>query len=146
MSIWHSEINGGAVILPWRLAVAEVFILHNFKKSYKSVGYYCAHFSFDIFRGFSLKGVFLFPFLKIYRFYSDKVYDKISDEEKKSLISSLNKEIEIFPCDEAELPLKSILFNFPVYKDGGDVCGFLWDKSTHVSTWLERVVLIASSM
>ena len=64
----------------------------------------------------------------------DKVYDKISDEEKKSLISSLIKEIEIFPCDEAELPLKSILFNFPVYKDGGDVCGFLWDKSTHVST------------
>ncbi|MDF2923523.1 MAG: hypothetical protein K0R57_2437 [Paenibacillaceae bacterium] len=42
------------------------------------------------------------------------MYDKISDEEKKSLI----KEIEIFSCDEAELPLKSILFNFPVYKDG----------------------------
>ncbi|WP_420314590.1 recombinase family protein [Anaerotignum propionicum] len=69
----------------------------------------------------------------------DKVYDKISDEEKKSLISSLIKEIEIFPCDEAELPLKSILFNFPVYKDGGDVCGFLWDKSTHVSTCLEEL-------
>lgn len=66
----------------------------------------------------------------------DKIYDKISNEEKKSLISSLIKEIEIFPCDEAELPLKSIIFNFPVYKDGGDVCGFLWDKSTHVSTWL----------
>ena len=63
----------------------------------------------------------------------DKVYDKLSEEEKKSLISSLIKEIEIFPCGEAELPLKSILFNFPVYKDGGDVCGFLWDKSTHVS-------------
>lgn len=64
----------------------------------------------------------------------DKVYDKISDEEKKSLISSLIKEIEIFPCDESELPLKSILFNFPVYKDGRDVYEFLWDKSTHVST------------
>lgn len=64
----------------------------------------------------------------------DKVYDKISDEEKKSLISSLIKEIEIFPCDEAELPLKSILFNFPIYKDGEDACDFLWDKSTHVST------------
>ena len=67
----------------------------------------------------------------------DKVYDKISDEEKKSLISSLIKEIEIFPCDEAELPLKSILFNFPVYKDGEDACDFLWDKSTHVSTCFE---------
>ena len=64
----------------------------------------------------------------------DLVYDKISDDEKKSLISSLIKEIEIFPCDEAELPLKSILFNFPVYKDGEDACEFLWDKSTHVST------------
>ena len=64
----------------------------------------------------------------------DKVYDKISDEEKKSLISSLIKEIEIFPCDESELPLKSILFNFPVYKDGRDIYEFLWDKSTHVST------------
>jgi site-specific DNA recombinase len=67
----------------------------------------------------------------------DKVYDKISDEEKKALISSLIKEIEIFPCDEAELPLKSILFNFPVYKDGEDACDFLWDKSTHVSTCAE---------
>lgn len=64
----------------------------------------------------------------------DKVFDKISDEEKKSLISSLIKEIEIFQHDEAEIPLKSILFNFPVYKDGKNICGFLWDKSTHVST------------
>lgn len=31
----------------------------------------------------------------------EKVYDKISDEERKSLISSLIKEIEIFPCDES---------------------------------------------
>lgn len=64
----------------------------------------------------------------------EKVYDKISDEEKKSLISSLIKEIEIFPCDETELPLKSILFNVPVYKDGGDVYEFLWDNRTHVSS------------
>ena len=64
----------------------------------------------------------------------DIVFDKITDDEKKSIISSLIKEIEIFPRDEAELPLKSILFNFPVYKDGEDACEFLWDKSTHVST------------
>ena len=63
----------------------------------------------------------------------DIVFDKITDDEKKSLISSLIKEIEIFPRDEAELPLKSILFNFPVYKDGEDACDFLWDKSTTVS-------------
>ena len=64
----------------------------------------------------------------------DIVFDKITDDEKKSLISSLIKEIEIFPRDEAELPLKSILFNFPVYKDGEDACDFLWDKSTTVSS------------
>ena len=64
----------------------------------------------------------------------DIVFDKITDDEKKSLISSLIKEIEILPRDEAELPLKSILFNFPVYKDGEDACDFLWDKSTTVST------------
>ena len=63
----------------------------------------------------------------------DIVFDKITDDEKKSLISSLIKEIEIFPRDEAELPLKSILFNFPVYIDGEDACDFLWDKSTTVS-------------
>ena len=73
----------------------------------------------------------------------DRIYDKISDEEKKSLISSLIKEIEIFPCDEAELPLKSILFNFPVYKDGADVCEFLWDKRTHVSTCVERTIMMS---
>ncbi|AHM55919.1 resolvase YokA [Peptoclostridium acidaminophilum DSM 3953] len=67
----------------------------------------------------------------------DIVFDKITDDEKKSLISSLIKEIEIFPRDEAELPLKSILFNFPVYKDGEDACDFLWDKSTTVSTCFE---------
>ena len=64
----------------------------------------------------------------------DLIYDRITDDEKKSLISSLIKEIEIFPREEAELPLKSILFNFPVYKDGEDACDFLWDKSTAVST------------
>jgi len=73
----------------------------------------------------------------------DIVFDKITDDEKKSLISSLIKEIEIFPRDEAELPLKSILFNFPVYKDGEDACDFLWDKSTTVSTWLERTALMS---
>ena len=66
----------------------------------------------------------------------DLIYDRISDDEKKSLITSLIKEIEIFPREEAELPLKSILFNFPVYKDGEHSCGFTWDKSTTVSTWL----------
>ena len=64
----------------------------------------------------------------------DLIYDKISDDEKKSLISSLIKDIEIFPFGESEVPLKSISFNFPVYKDGYLSDKLLWDKSTHVST------------
>ena len=67
----------------------------------------------------------------------DLIYDKISDDEKKSLISSLIKDIEIFPCEESDVPLKSISFNFPVYKDGNLSDKLLWDNSTHVSTCLD---------
>lgn len=62
----------------------------------------------------------------------EKVYDKISDEERKALVSSLIKEIQIYTRDEAEVPLKSISFNFPVYKDGQEVQEFLWDKGNTV--------------
>jgi len=62
----------------------------------------------------------------------EKVYDKISDEERKALVSSLIKEIQIYPRDEAEVPLKSISFNFPVYKDGKVVQEVLWDKGNTV--------------
>ena len=41
-----------------------------------------------------------------------KLYDIISDEEKKSLITYLIKEIQIYPNGESEQPLKSIEFNF----------------------------------
>ena len=69
----------------------------------------------------------------------EKVYDRISDEERKALVSSLIKEIQIYTRDEAEVPLKSISFNFPVYKDGHEVQELLWDKDTHV----ESVVLMS---
>ena len=36
----------------------------------------------------------------------------MSDEEKKSVISYLIKEIQIYPNGESEMPLKSIEFNF----------------------------------
>ena len=55
-----------------------------------------------------------------------KLYDIISDEEKKSLITYLIKEIQIYPNGESEQPLKSIEFNFPIYRDGqeeGGSCG-----------------------
>ena len=64
----------------------------------------------------------------------EKVYDKISDEERKALVSALIKEIQIYTRDEAEVPLKSISFNFPVYKDGQEVQELLWDKGNTVET------------
>ena len=69
----------------------------------------------------------------------EKMYDRINDEERKALVSSLIKEIQIYPRDEAEVPLKSIFFNFPVFKDEEEVQELLWDKDTHV----ECVVLMS---
>lgn len=67
-----------------------------------------------------------------------KLYDIISDEEKKSLITYLIKEIQIYPNGESEQPLKSIEFNFPIYRDGQEVRRLLWEKGNTV----EAVVLM----
>ena len=68
-----------------------------------------------------------------------KLYDIISDEEKKSLITYLIKEIQIYPNGESENPLKSIEFNFPIYKDGQEVRRLLWEKGNTV----ESIVLLS---
>ena len=68
-----------------------------------------------------------------------KLYDIISDEEKKSLITYLIKEIQIYPNGESEQPLKSIEFNFPIYRDGQEVRRLLWEKGNTV----ESVVLMS---
>ena len=68
-----------------------------------------------------------------------KLYDIISDEEKKSLITYLIKEIQIYPNGESEMPLKSIEFNFPIYRDGQEVRRLLWEKGNTV----ECVVLMS---
>jgi hypothetical protein len=62
----------------------------------------------------------------------DKMYDRISDKERKALVSSLIKEIQIYTHEEADVPLKSISFNFPVLKNGREVQEFLWDKGNTV--------------
>ena len=63
-----------------------------------------------------------------------KLYDIISDDEKKSLITYLIKEIQIYPNGESEQPLKSIEFNFPIYRDGQEVRRLLWEKGNTVET------------
>ena len=67
-----------------------------------------------------------------------KLYDIISDEEKKSLITYLIKKIQIYPNGESEQPLKSIEFNFPIYRDGQEVRRLLWEKGNTI----ESVVLL----
>lgn len=63
-----------------------------------------------------------------------KLYDIMSDDEKKSLITYLIKEIQIYPNGESEMPLKSIEFNFPIYIDGKEVRKVLWEKGNTVET------------
>jgi ribosomal protein L32 len=64
----------------------------------------------------------------------NELYDIISDEEKKELIAALVKEIQIYPEGESEMPLKSMKFNFPVYKDGKEVREIFLNNSTNVET------------
>ena len=63
-----------------------------------------------------------------------ETYDLLDDEQKRSLISFLIKDIQIYPKDENESILKSIEFKFPVFYDGEYVRQILWDKDKHVET------------
>lgn len=63
-----------------------------------------------------------------------KLYAIMSDEEKKSFITYLIKEIQIYPNGESEMPLKSIEFNFPIYIDGKEVRKVLWERGNTVET------------
>lgn len=67
------------------------------------------------------------------------LYDIISDDEKKSLISFLIKEIQIYPKEESEQILKSIEFNFPIYRNGEEVRKLLWESSNTVETVVQLV-------
>ena len=44
------------------------------------------------------------------------------------------KEIQIYPHGESEMPLKSIEFNFPIYRDGKEVRKILWESGNSVET------------
>lgn len=68
-----------------------------------------------------------------------KLYAIMSEGEKKSLITYLIKEIQIYPNDESEMPLKSIEFNFSIYIDDREVRKILWERVNTV----ESVVLLS---
>ena len=63
-----------------------------------------------------------------------KLYAIISDEEKKSLVSYLIKEIQIYPNGTSDRILKSIEFNFPIYRDGREIRKLLWENGNIVET------------
>ena len=63
-----------------------------------------------------------------------KLYAIISDEEKKSLVSYLIKEIQIYPNGTSDRILKAIEFNFPIYRDGREIRKLLWENGTTVET------------
>lgn len=64
-----------------------------------------------------------------------ELYDIINDEEKKTLVSYLIKEIQIYPTGEGDCPLKSIKLNFPIYQNGQEVREIILDKHTNVETF-----------
>ena len=72
----------------------------------------------------------------VYRIMANfsKLYAIISDEEKKSLVSYLIKEIQIYPNGTSDRILKSIEFNFPIYRDGREIRKLLWENGTTVET------------
>ena len=63
-----------------------------------------------------------------------ELYDRITDEERKQLISHLIKEIQIYPEGESKYPLKSIKFNFPVNKEGKEVREVFLKSGPNVET------------
>ena len=57
-----------ATTILWRQYVANRFPLFNFINLYQKMSGHSAHFSFDTFRGYSLKGVFLSSFFAWFYF------------------------------------------------------------------------------
>ena len=67
----------------------------------------------------------------------DKVYDRLNDEEKRTMIQGFIKEIQIYPKEEQdkhEHPIKNITFNFPVYVNGESADKVSWENESTVET------------
>ena len=64
-----------------------------------------------------------------------KIYDIMDDKDRKTLLATLVKNIDIYANDEgAGIPLKSIEFNFPVYKEGEEVRRVFWETQASVES------------
>jgi len=63
----------------------------------------------------------------------DEIYDRMTEDEQKLMLTYLVKNIQIYANDEgATMPLKSITLNFPIFKDNREVNHILWKKDCSV--------------
>lgn len=65
----------------------------------------------------------------------DEIYDRMTKDEQKLMLTYLVKNIQIYANDEgATMPMKSITLNFPIFKDNREVNHILWNKNGSVET------------
>lgn len=68
----------------------------------------------------------------------DKLYDKLTDFEKKELMGSFLEKVEIYPQEQENGQiLKSLKFRFPIYFNGSEAFGVSWDNETTVECVVE---------
>lgn len=68
----------------------------------------------------------------------DKLYDKLTDFEKKELMGSFLEKVEIYPQEQENGQiLKSLKFRFPIYFNGSEAFGVSWDNETTVECVIE---------
>ena len=73
----------------------------------------------------------------IYQFllHFDKLYNMLTDVEKKAFLNSFVEEVHIFEEPQADGKfLKSIKFRFPIPYEGDSIRELSWDKSSTVET------------
>lgn len=63
-----------------------------------------------------------------------ELFDIIDEDERKNLLSYLIREIQLNPHWEKKSPLKSVEFNFPIYRNGEKVRKFLCEENPNVET------------
>lgn len=63
-----------------------------------------------------------------------ELFDIIHEDEQKNLLTYLIKEIQLNPHWEKKSPLRSIEFNFPIYRNGEEVKKILCEENPNVET------------
>ena len=72
-----------------------------------------------------------------YLLYFDRLYDKMTDMEKKQFLHSFVSEVQIFEKEQPDGQiLKHIQFAFPVFYEGKEITALGWDNETTVETSL----------